>query len=297
MEVLKRFRINDLASIAHTSKFFKECAENVFMLTHRGHLTLNYVEGEQEALLRTIETFGPLATSMTITETGTKTDNEANIAIQVAAEYKGKWNMRTVELNNLKIDFSELASDAKLKMLAVFSSVDKLIVKDCQLTNCELLFEFIKDQLIEISIDDSDLDFSMLKEYPNLKVLKLKFMGDYCDHHKEFHRNFIQSLLTDNDMIEHLELMCTNLNGNQLALVAQLDFLESLTLNVRKQMDLLPLAHLLNLKTLTLFGNRRVNVAPLMQALDNHPTITAIHLNKIKNGTRFLVKSTTAYER
>lgn len=297
MEVLKRFRINDLASIANTSKFFKDCAENVFMLTHRGHLTLNYIEGEEEALLRTVQTFGPMATSMTITAAGTKSDNETNTAIRAAAEFKGKWNIRTVELVNVKLDFSELASDVKLKVLAVFTSVDKLVIKDCQLMSCELLFEFLKEQLTELSIDDCDLDFSLLREYPKLTTLKLKFMGEYCDHHKEFHRNLIQGLLMDNDMIEQLELMCYNFNRHQLELVSGLDFLEVLTLNIRKQMDLLPLTLMHNLKTLTLFGRRQINVAPLMQAMDNHPTITAIHLNTIRNGSRFLVNSTINYER
>lgn len=296
MEILKRLDINGLASIAGTNKFMKTCAEDVFLLTHRGHLALNFIEGEEDVFHRTVNTFGPLATSMCITDLSEKIGIKANCAVLAAANHKTKWNIQTMELDNVKLDLSELNNEDKLKILALFAAVDKLIIKDSHLMECDLLFEFLKHKLVEIAIDDSDLDFGMLREYPNLRTLKIKFMGEYCDHHKEFHRSFIEGILMDNDSIEELELMCCNFKQNQLVFVTNLYFLQRLTLNIRKHMDLLPISHMEHLKTLTLFGNSRVNVSSLMLALDNHTSVATVHLNNIMYGSRLWEKTSINFE-
>lgn len=301
MEILKRFDINDLASIAHTNKSMKDYAENVFKHTHRGYLALNYIDGEEAAFLRTLRTFGPLATSMSITDTRDEDNaNKCNTAIMVVAyamTEKVNWNIQTIELNAVDIDFDLLPRTDQLRVLSLFTEVNELAVSKCRLLRCNILFAFLKKHLTDLSINDCHLDFCILHQYSNLNSLKLKFMGEYCDGHKDFQHDLFHYLLMPNFSIKKLVLMSSNFDRQDINIILLLlPDLNELTLNIEEEMDLLPLAGLFNLETLTLFGNRGINVGPLMQELSNHPSITTVHLNNVQNGAQFATKTTINFE-
>lgn len=82
----------------------KACAEEVFSLTHRCYLALNFIEGEENAFHRTLNTFGPLATSMRITDFSEKIGIKASCAVLPAANCKIKRKIETMELHNVKLD-------------------------------------------------------------------------------------------------------------------------------------------------------------------------------------------------
>lgn len=310
MEILKRLDSNGLAGIAHTNRFLKACAEDVFTRTHRRHLALNYIDGEEAAFERTVRTFGPLATSMTITDLREDVDfsdnhylfgdfdveNKHAPLVAVAKHSKINWNIESIELKNINLDLSETETYDQLNILILFAAVERLIIKDCNLMDCDLLFEFLRDKLYEISIDDSVLDFSIVKEYRCLASIKIKYMGEYSEPIAQCHRALIQRFLKENNSIEELVLMCTSFKPELLLDVMSSEWLEALTLHIPVQMDLLALSEIPLLLSLSLFGNQQVNVGPLMEALKDHLSITSVHLNNVKNGSQICAATVFTFE-
>lgn len=296
LELLARCNINDLASFAHTNKVLKEQAKSVFTHIHDGRLALKYVDGEEAAFRRTMETFGPLAKSMSITGSNDEHHDQFNIALLAAADVmkdKKNWNIQSIELKMVRVDFDLMTKTDQLKALSLFTNVNKLTITECQFLHSQLLFVYLKHNLTELSLDDCDLDYGIFNQYPKLTSLEMRFMGEYCDDHVEFQRDLFRYLLLPNFFIERLVLMSSHFGRRELETLQLLPLLNELTLNIEEEMDLLPLSRIPVLKSLTLFGNEEVNAGPLMAAFNNdHASITAVHLNNIKNGSEFCAKTT-----